>query len=461
MAEPATRTGEKKHKRVSPQLRIVVFVVLLVLIAGAGSVINANWRVQAKALEVYVNGTLVGVVAEEDREAIIAAVEAEFERIREDNELEVGLTTEITFSEVISPERDEMSSVLDRIIGSLEYGLQAAAIVVDGEEIVILPCKDDAEELLAIIRDKFVKSNSILIEKVEFQEDVAVVAKFVTVEEVTTDKQSALNVLLHGSERILQHTVTRGESFWSIANLHRLSVNAIQAANPNIRPETLQIGQKLNLKIDEPYVRVETVEQIKYSEAIPFPTTYVTDSSLWTWQSVVRTAGVRGSREIVARVVSVNGKEESREILSTAVVREPSTQVVARGTKSAPSMSTGSYLWPTEGRVTSPFGPRWGGFHQGVDIGAPTGTPIKAADSGVVSFAGWNGGYGYMVRIEHGNGSATLYAHASRLLVTQNQTVNKGDTIALVGNTGNSYGPHLHFEIRLNDKPVNPLNYFR
>ena len=461
MTEPKQTSGETRPRRkFSPMLRVSAFLIVVVLIASAGTAINATWRVQAKSWEVYFNGELKGVVTEEEKDLIIAAVDAAYEQVKAENELDVGLSSVIEYIEVVQNDRDEFEPLLEDILAGLEFGLRAAAIVIDGEEIVTLSCTEEAEALLTGLQEKFVRPNAILVEKVEFQESVEIVDKYVGLGEVT-DPETAVNILLHGSEKILQHTVSRGESFWSIANLYRLSVSVIQAANPNIRPEALQVGAKLNLKIDEPFVRVESVEQIKYNESIPFSTTYVTDSSLWTWQSVVRTKGVAGSREVVARVVSVNGKEESREIISSAVVSNPSVQVVARGTKSAPSSSTGSYIWPTTGSITSPFGPRWGGYHYGVDIGAPSGTPIKAADSGIVSFSGWNGGYGYMVKIEHGGGASTLYAHASKLLVSQNQQVNKGDTIALVGNTGNSYGAHLHFEIRINDKPVNPLNYFR
>ena len=118
-------------------------------------------------------------------------------------------------------------------------------------------------------------------------------------------------------------------------------------------------------------------------------------------------------------------------------------------------------MWPTTGVITSPYGMRWGAMHSGVDIGSAQGTAIKAADNGTVTFSGWNGGYGYIVKIDHGNGTSTTYAHASKLLVSKGDSVTKGQVIALVGNTGNSYGAHLHFEIHVNGKHVNPLNYFR
>lgn len=122
-------------------------------------------------------------------------------------------------------------------------------------------------------------------------------------------------------------------------------------------------------------------------------------------------------------------------------------------------------IWPVTGTITSYFGPRPDPFtgvwrnHSGMDIAVPTGTPIKAAEEGVVIHSGWIDGYGYTIIIDHGGGIATLYAHASKLVAQGGQHVNRGDTVALVGSTGYSTGPHLHFEVRLNGTRVEPLDY--
>jgi murein DD-endopeptidase MepM/ murein hydrolase activator NlpD len=119
------------------------------------------------------------------------------------------------------------------------------------------------------------------------------------------------------------------------------------------------------------------------------------------------------------------------------------------------------FVWPASGIVTSGFGWRWGRLHQGIDIAAPVGTPIWAAASGVVQFAGWNdGGYGYMIDILHANGTVTRYAHMSALYVKVGQRVQQGQVIGAIGSTGYSTGPHLHFEVRPNGGiAVNPMTY--
>ena len=126
---------------------------------------------------------------------------------------------------------------------------------------------------------------------------------------------------------------------------------------------------------------------------------------------------------------------------------------------------SGVFVWPTSGPITSPFGyrihPIFGTqiYHSGIDIGVDTGTPIVAADSGVVIEADWLGGYGYAVVIDHGNGLSTLYGHNSELAVSPGQSVQQGQVIAYAGSTGYSTGPHCHFEVRVDGSPVDPMGY--
>ena len=117
------------------------------------------------------------------------------------------------------------------------------------------------------------------------------------------------------------------------------------------------------------------------------------------------------------------------------------------------------FIKPSVGRITSRFGGRRSGMHTGLDIATPTGTPIKAAASGNVTFAGWKGGYGNLVIISHGNGIQTYYAHCSVINVNSGDNVLQGQKIAEVGSTGNSTGSHVHLEIRINGNPVNPELY--
>lgn len=169
--------------------------------------------------------------------------------------------------------------------------------------------------------------------------------------------------------------------------------------------------------------------------------------------------GVKGSCETVYTKYYINGvfvDEQSAQ----RVIDEGVPAQVSVGTKPRPAgVGTGEFITPASGKLTSGYGARWGRNHNGIDIGAPTGTPVYASDDGVVTCSKYRNSYGNTVVIDHGNGYETYYAHNSELLVSEGQTVKKGQLIAKVGSTGNSTGPHCHFEIHYNGEIKNPANY--
>ncbi|MEL6554364.1 MAG: peptidoglycan DD-metalloendopeptidase family protein [Cyanobacteria bacterium J06621_11] len=152
-------------------------------------------------------------------------------------------------------------------------------------------------------------------------------------------------------------------------------------------------------------------------------------------------------------------------ILEKVAAAEEADAKIAREEALRAARASGKMITPTSGPITSHFGSRYhpvlgySRFHAGTDFGAATGTPILAAETGVVIFSGWYGGYGNTVILDHGDGMTTLYAHASRLNVAEGQAVRKGEVIAAVGTTGLSTGPHLHFEVRRSGEPVDPMGY--
>jgi murein DD-endopeptidase MepM/ murein hydrolase activator NlpD len=139
-------------------------------------------------------------------------------------------------------------------------------------------------------------------------------------------------------------------------------------------------------------------------------------------------------------------------------VRIRAAQARSSGGPSSTPSSAG-LIWPVNGPVTSPFGWRWGRMHQGIDIGVPEGTPIHAAAAGTVIYCGWEEGYGNLVVLDNGGNLATAYAHQSAIAVSCGQVVQQGEVIGYVGCTGHCTGPHLHFEVRIDGEPVDPLGY--
>ena len=169
-----------------------------------------------------------------------------------------------------------------------------------------------------------------------------------------------------------------------------------------------------------------------------------------------RALAAASARAEVEDLATEHGDLEAESDRLEELIRE--RQHGAQAQVSAPSSS--GYAWPMCAPMTSEYGPRWGRMHRGVDLGAGMGTPIGASKAGTVIFAGWtSGGFGNLVMIDHGDGVVTAYAHQSRVAVSNGATVGQGTTIGYVGSTGNSTGPHLHQEFRVNGTPVNPRQY--
>ncbi|MTI96785.1 MAG: 4Fe-4S binding protein [Firmicutes bacterium] len=177
-------------------------------------------------------------------------------------------------------------------------------------------------------------------------------------------------------------------------------------------------------------------------------------------------SGSAGSRDVVYEVKLINGQEVSRKQTDVEVTQQPEERIIMPGSGRWPLTPTSSFRFPmNSGRISSRFGDSRPGqrTHMGLDIAASRGTPIFAADDGVVTRRSYGSGYGYYLIIDHGNGYSTLYAHISRFPsnIWSGSRVVRGQVIAYVGNTGVSTGPHLHWEVRQNGNPLNPLNFFR
>lgn len=206
---------------------------------------------------------------------------------------------------------------------------------------------------------------------------------------------------------------------------------------------------------EENMVTTMVIPNRTLKKQLPMETIYVEDSSLYIGETKVLVEGQPELREItVERYIDSNGNT-SQSFSDSQVVVEDVPRLIAIGTKEKPA-----YIMPVEDYVfTSSYGPRWGRTHEGIDLAVSTGTEVSAAAEGVVIQSGWNGGYGISIYVDHGNGIITRYGHLSQAYAQVGRKVKQGEIIGLSGNTGNSTGPHLHFEIRIGDESVNPVNY--
>lgn len=231
-------------------------------------------------------------------------------------------------------------------------------------------------------------------------------------------------------QQVKVHTVRSGETLWDIAHQHGLNIDSLIGANNISNMNSIKPGQEFKiLPIKGIIYRVSPGESV---------------------------ASIAGKFNI-----------KSETIMKDNNIKNPSNlkidqNLILRGAKpefSYQDRLDQKFMYPINTRITSYYGPRWGRVHEGIDFAAPMGSPIRAVSSGRVVYSGWASGYGYVVIIEHQKGLRTLYAHNSKLLVRSGESVGRGEVISRSGNTGNSTGPHLHFEVQVNGRPENPLNY--
>lgn len=234
---------------------------------------------------------------------------------------------------------------------------------------------------------------------------------------------------------IISYTIQPGDTLYHISRKYGTDISTLSTLNSISNPNLIYPGDKLEILTATGLVHTvragETMEQIASS--------YYTDK-----EEIIR---LSGAPENVLR-------EGERLVIPAAA----GVTAVSRGA-SGLTTKVPSFDWPLEGTITSPFGWRRGGFHYGLDIAAPMGTPVFAAADGTVVFNDYRGTYGLLVEIEHGPEWKTRYAHNSEVLVQSGQKVFRGEIIARVGSTGNSTGPHVHFEIIYRDERLNPVKY--
>lgn len=333
------------------------------------------------------------------------------------------------------------------------------AININGSNVVAASTEADANSILDGVKRHYQTEGSQII-NAGFKENVLVTQAAMSVADIMKP-DDAVNLIITGSKEPKVYTVQDGDTLWDIAIANGMSPAELQSANPGFEPDTLKIGQQLNLFQIKPYVTVQTKEIVAATEKIDFKTVYENTGSLYKGEVKVKTAGVYGTKEVRTELVKENGVVVASAQLDSLVTAEPQDQVALKGTKSIATFTgSGTFSSPVgQVEISSAFGSRGGGRHTGVDLRNPKGTPIKAADDGVVTYTSYSGSYGNIVKLSHGNGLETWYAHCDTMGVSVGQVVSKGEVIATVGITGRATGYHLHFEVRKNGVPQNPMNY--
>ena len=264
---------------------------------------------------------------------------------------------------------------------------------------------------------------------------------------------------LHSLCSFVVYFAKKGDVLWDIAKKYGTSVEHLLAINDSVS-DSIKPGMKILVEETVPLLSVRSVQTLALTEKVPYEVEKIKDDSIYEGRTVVSQKGKEGSAKVLAKVTKVNGIEIDKDVLESETVLEPVRQIEKIGTKKRPpTTGSGTFINPSFGTLSSRYGKRWNRSHNGIDIVGSYNTPIKAADGGVVTFAGWMSGYGNYVVINHENGYETAYGHCASLLVSEGSRVAKGDVIAKMGNTGRSTGTHLHFEVKKDGQFVNPLKY--
>ena len=460
-----SRLGQKleRFKRYSEDHKkgmLMVFAIAMMVVMGAAGVLN-----YCTAYEYSYNGQKLGLVKEKDD--VLQITDLVQGALTEEKNMKIVIDAkdDITFHRKLALDEsqiDDSEQVLKRLTYMGDLKVKATGIYVDGKKIGAVQDRKTAEKALKDVADKYTKEgDNIEVESVRFLEKVDIKTANTDLEDLHSEEEM-VDLLCTSGEKETVHKVVAGDTLHSIAKKYDVWEDQLLADNKGINSKKLELGSNIIVKQQAPVLTYEVVEKITYDKVIEHKVEEQKSADIYEGMTETQQSGSDGLSEITARVTLQNGKKVEEEDLVTTVKEEPVTEVVLVGTKERPpTVGSGKYIWPLKDSFTqsSGFGSRWGRQHKGIDLAVSVGTTVYAADGGTVVEAQYSGSYGNVVMIDHQNGQETRYAHNSKLLVKKGDKVYQGQPIAKSGNTGRSTGPHVHFEIRFNGEPRNPLNY--
>ena len=419
-------------------------------------------------LAVEFNGKEVGIIsAEADFEEAEREVQQRISYLEDDQSIDLSAK----FSLKIVADTDRYLSagqLADEMLAASDQELtEAYGIYIDGNFIGAVKDKnkvDDAltDRLLNYHVEGIVKDVSY-VNKIEYTQGI-----YLTQSVKSEDETIAL--LTSSKEKKAVYVVQSGDTPVTISQKHNMDLEKFEELNPGAMKKC-EAGQIVNVIETDSYLPIQYVREMEALSFIDYETTEVETAALNLGIESILTKGERGEKVSQVEITYVNGIEHSRKVISTKVTREPVMEIIGLGTYTAqpdspdtvwfgsPLTGSGQFGWPVDGGWISDtfISDR---NHKGLDIAADLGTNIYAAEEGMVVSAGWNsGGYGNVVMIDHMNGYQTVYGHMTSVVAVEGQYVTKGELIGMVGSTGNSTGPHCHFEVRYEGVCKDPASY--
>lgn len=446
----------KKIRLVFIASTAIICMLMLFGFSWSGGIIKHSFR--KNYYTIYVDGVKVG--SSVDYEKIMQCVKEARKKISHENaqlnyiDADITVKTSKKLTGVSMSEDDITKGIYNLLSDNIDNSKYNAYVVnIDGY-ILTMKSLADVEYLFTTVRERYDNSKKFNIN--------------LHLSEVSDHTTIACDVLKADIEALNIPTV--GAS----ADGSDVSIETMESVNDVLN---VTFGEKVEIvpcyvneaQIDELNNAIDRVtsdsnnselsvlvsERQTYDMEYGFDTQYVYNEKLYNTEQNVIQQGSNGVKRIVADITYKNGTEISRDIVGETVLNESVPEIIEVGTAVPPT-----YVKPIYGgTLSSTFGERWGTVHKGVDWACSVGTDVMASCSGKVIQAGWIRGYGYCVTLEHSDGKCTRYAHLSKILVDVGQKVSQREVIALSGNTGNSTGPHVHFEIIVDDVQQNPFKY--
>ena len=357
---------------------------------------------------------------------------------------------------------DDSDTVVNKLIYMTDIETEAYAVY-DGDKVVaIVKDQNEADNLLLMTKaDLSIPDRGMELVSSEFLNELSVKPVNVLLGSIQSNA-AAQSQMTNGGEMNTYHIVEDGETVHSLATLFGVEDFDIYNEN-NSEPVTeIETGDRVCIRSVVSPVQIEMVEKGRIKEVIEFETIKKESDEYYKGDSFLAQEGQDGIEIFEGYITKVAGEETERKATAKPeVLRKKKNKIIVVGTAERPkTAATGTFIVPLDHYVvTSEWGGRWGRMHEGIDLAAPTGTPIHASDGGRIIKANYWSGHGLCVEVDHGNGVITRYSHCSAVFVSIGDLVYQGQHIANVGNTGHSFGSHCHFEVRVNGISQNPRNY--
>lgn len=448
------------HKKLLPQIQTFAksypgpIAVTIVAVLGVTSVTVAGQQyVQANMKDyyrVYVNGSPVGEISSSakveqwmDAKAV-ALSRANTPVVEELDENQIEYEPESAYK--FQPDDEATLSALADQVKTHAVGVE---VWVGGKVVGVVRDKATANALLDKVKEKYVPEGAKIVQTVAKKSSAPHTMTLAFAADSPEEQTQKLAADGEPQRKVTSIQIAEQVGLLTV-DLKSGELSDPEALYRQLVGESETAGKPL---------AVQSVEEVTQVETIAAATEYQNSSDLRKGTTKVARQGKDGQKQVTYKQVKMNGELLQEEVVAEQVLQAPVSKLVLRGTKVIPGEGTGKFAWPVSGhRITSTMGKRWGTMHNGIDmIGRST---IKAADNGVVEQVVYSKrGLGNHVIINHKNGYKTVYGHMKSISVKKGQVVEKGEAIGVMGNTGHSTGTHLHFEIHLNGKLKNPLNY--